>query len=286
LVITAFGFGFRHGIDWDHIAALTDITGSQEEGRTSMVLATMYALGHGLVVFALGVAAIVAAERLPTSVDGVMERVVGATLVLLGLYVIVSLIRHGRQFRMRSRWMLVFSGVRRAARWVRGHRQAPTSVVVIDHEHAHDPAEPHPDAHLVEAMAGARQASPVEHRHGHRHIASVPDDPFTNYGKPTAFGVGMIHGVGAETPTQVLLFLAAAGAGGTTSGLILLCCFLVGLLTSNSLIAAAGTFGFLSASRNWPLYVGVSIVTAVFSLMIGTIFLTGHATVLPAFFGG
>src|SRR6266404_6622003 len=94
LVVTAFGFGFRHGIDWDHIAALTDITGSQDEGRRSMVLATMYALGHALMVFALGVAAIVAAERLPSSVNGVMERVVGATLLMLGVYVIVALIRH------------------------------------------------------------------------------------------------------------------------------------------------------------------------------------------------
>ena len=80
--------------------------------------------------------------------------------------------------------------------------------------------------------------------------------------------------------------LAAAGAGGAAEGLVLLCCFLVGLLTSNSLIAAAGTFGFLGASRNWPLYVGVSLVTAVFSLVIGAMFLTGNTTFLPAFFGG
>jgi hypothetical protein len=57
-------------------------------------------------------------------------------------------------------------------------------------------------------------------------------------------------------------------------------------LASNSLIAAAGTFGFLGAAKNWPLYVGVSVVTAVFSLVIGVVFLTGNATVLPAFFGG
>ena len=283
LMATAFGFGFRHGIDWDHIAALTDITGSQDEGRRSMVLATMYALGHALVVFALGVAAIVAAERLPASINGAVERVVGATLLVLGVYVIVSLIRHGRDFRMRSRWMLVFSGVRRGIRWVRRSRQP--DVVVITHEHVHDPAELHPDVHeRVGALAGG--GLPAEHRHGHRHIGALPDDPFMNYGKPTAFGVGMVHGVGAETPTQVLLFLAAAGAGGTTEGLVLLVCFLVGLLTSNSLIAAAGTFGFLGASRNWPVYVAISLVTAVFSLVIGAVFLTGNATFLPAFFGG
>src|SRR4051812_29904085 len=150
LVLTAFGFGFRHGIDWDHIAALTDITGSQDEGRRSMVLATMYALGHALVVLVLGVAAIVAAERLPSSIDGGMGRGVGATLLMPGVSVLVPLLRQGRDFRMQSRWMLVFSGVRGGIRWVRRPRRADdnrAAVVVIDHEHAHAPAEPHPDTH-------------------------------------------------------------------------------------------------------------------------------------------
>jgi len=83
----------------------------------------------------------------------------------------------------------------------------------------------------------------------------MPDDPFLHYGKATAFGVGMIHGVGAETPTQVLIFLAAAGAGGTGVGLALLVCFLISLLSSNTLIAVGGTLGFLGASRNFKLYV-------------------------------
>src|SRR6266508_3248268 len=48
-----------------------------------------------------------------------LTRIVGVTLLLLGVYVFASLIRHGRDFRLRSRWMLVFAGARRAARWVR-----------------------------------------------------------------------------------------------------------------------------------------------------------------------
>ena len=28
MVLSAFTFGFRHGLDWDHIAAITDITSS------------------------------------------------------------------------------------------------------------------------------------------------------------------------------------------------------------------------------------------------------------------
>ena len=96
----------------------------------------------------------------------------------------------------------------------------------------------------------------------------------------------MLHGVGAETPTQVLIFLAAAGAGGKGVGLLLLGCFLVGLLSSNTLVALAGTFGFLGAADNFGLYIAVSVVTAVFSLAIGTLFVFGHGSALPAFFSG
>jgi high-affinity nickel-transport protein len=280
LLATAFGFGFRHGIDWDHIAAITDITGSQDETRRSMFFATLYALGHGLVVFCLGVAAIVAGERLPASIDAVMGRVVGATLVALGVYVFWSLIRHGRDFRMRSRWMLVFSGVRRA--WRR--------FVAVDHDHPHGPEHHHADATAAAAAGGETPvaATPVLTKHGHRHlhVGTLPDDPFANYGRGTAFTVGMLHGVGAETPTQILLFVAAAGVGGRTAGVLMLVAFLVGLLSSNTLIALASTFGFLGAARNWAVYLSVALLTGTFSLVIGTMFLLGRDTMLPAILGG
>lgn len=289
LLATAYGFGFRHGIDWDHIAALTDITGSQETTRRSMFFATLYALGHGLVVLLLGIVAVVLSERLPGSVDRVMERFVGATLILLGLYVISSLLRHGREFRMRSRWMLLFAGVRRAARWARARRQGAEPFVVT-HEHVH-PAD---EAHVLEGAAslvGHGGAPGVErpagsHRHPHWHLGTMPDDPFMAYGRATSFGVGMVHGIGAETPTQILIFLAAARAGGKGAGLVLLGAFLVGLLSSNTVVALTSTFGFRSATRNFPLYAAVSVVTAVFSLAIGAIFLLGKATFLPVMFGG
>jgi high-affinity nickel-transport protein len=286
LMLTAYGFGFRHGIDWDHIAALTDITSSQDEANRSMLFATLYALGHALVVFALGFAAIVLAERLPSSLDAVMARFVGATLILLGVYVFVSLVRHGRDFRMRSRWMLLFSGVRRAFLWARGRR-----LEVIEHDHQHPVDEVHADdvQPALTVSAGSSRDSRKAmhgHRHPHRHTGSVPDDPFLNYGRATAFGIGMIHGIGAETPTQVLIFLAAAGAGGKGVGLLVLACFLVGLLSSNSLIAVAGSFGFLRASKSFLVYAAVSMLTATFSLVVGAVFLLGRSTVLPAMFGG
>ncbi|MEY2402921.1 MAG: hypothetical protein QOD38_472 [Acidimicrobiaceae bacterium] len=278
LLATAYGFGFRHGIDWDHLAALADITSSQATPRRSMALATFYALGHGLVVLALGLVAILLSAELPDSVDRAMEHVVGATLLLLGVYVLFALARHGRQFRMRSRWMLVISGLRRLR-----HRRVETVVIEHDHEHAEDAAHGHTHAH-AHVLAGG--PSHDVHRHVHRHVAPVPDDPFTTYGRPTAFFIGMLHGVGAETPTQVVIFLTAAGVGGTGAGMALLLVFLAGLLSANTVVALAGTFGFLGSTKNWPVYVCVSILTAVSSLVIGSLFLFGHGDFLPAIFTG
>src|SRR6476659_8611737 len=102
LLVTAYGLGFRHGIDWDHIAAITDIAGTQDQPRRSMGLATLYATGHAAVVFALGVLAIALGDLVPDAFDRAMERVVGVTLIALGIWVFVALARQGRHFRMRS----------------------------------------------------------------------------------------------------------------------------------------------------------------------------------------
>jgi hypothetical protein len=96
----------------------------------------------------------------------------------------------------------------------------------------------------------------------------------------------MIHGVGAETPTQVLIFATAAGVGGRLGGVFVLLAFIVGLLTSNSLITIGSAMGFLRASRNFAVYAAVAVLTAVFSLVIGVLFVLGQETFLPALFGG
>ena len=288
LLFSAFGFGFRHGIDWDHIAAITDITSSQDSPRKGMYFGTLYALGHATAVFTIGVIAIGAGEFLPDSFDKTMGRVVGATLIALGIFVFYSLIKHGRDFRMRSRWMLVFSGVQRGYLWAREHmrRHEPAE---LEHVHEHASVEPfmHHDAE-EEAANGARvkpvAAKTRTHAHGHKH--RMPDDPFLNYGRATAIGIGMLHGIGAETPTQVVIFLAAAGAGGVGAGVAVLAAFLVGLVASNSLITLSSAYGFLRASKRFAIYATVAILTGVVSLVIGTLFLIGADSFLPALFGG
>jgi high-affinity nickel-transport protein len=284
LLVASFWFGFRHGIDWDHIAAITDITSSQDERRRSIVFGTLYVVGHAVVVFALGVIAILIGHELPESVDAAMGRVVGVTLIVLGVYVFWSLIRHGREFRMRSRWMLVFAGIR-SAWWKVTARRRP---VAEGHDHEREPVHVH--AGGVEVDADDRVGEWHHGHHGrpghHHHKHPEPDDPFLNYQKGTSFFVGMIHGVGAETPTQILIFTAAAGAGGKGAGIAVLAAFLVGLMTSNSIITLGSAFGFLRASRNFAVYATVAVITGFFSLLIGILFVLGQDSLLPALFAG
>lgn len=289
VILSAFFFGFRHGIDWDHIAAITDIAGSQDDRRSAMFFGTLYALGHALVVFLIGTAAILLGERLPPSVDNVMERIVGVTLIVLGVFVFVSLAKHGREFRLRSRWMLIFSGVRHVYRRVSGSREDAHDREPV-HVHGAEGGEAGSGSIMVDVGDDIPISDWHHGHHGrpghHHHKHPEPDEAFMNYGRRTAFVVGMIHGVGAETPTQIVIFLTAAGAGGKAVGEAVLAAFIIGLLASNSLITFGSAIGFIKASENWRIYVSIAVITGVFSLLIGTLFLFGNGAVLPAIFGG
>jgi high-affinity nickel-transport protein len=172
-----------------------------------------------------------------------MGPIVGATLLILGAWVFVSLYqyaRHGRPFRLRSRWMLVFDSIRYA--WRRFQARL----------------------------------------HGHEHV-----DPMemSSYGARTAFAVGMIHGVGAETGTQVLLIAAIGGAGAAGLGVPMMVAFIVGLLISNSIVVVVTSTGFIATRVRERLYVAIGVVAGAFSLIVGTIFLFGLEEHLPSLTG-
>jgi len=48
--------GLRHGFDYDHLAAISDITAVQHNWRSGLRLGMTYALGHAFTVAALGIA--------------------------------------------------------------------------------------------------------------------------------------------------------------------------------------------------------------------------------------
>jgi high-affinity nickel-transport protein len=296
LLTTALLLGLRHGLDWDHIAAITDITSTTSAGeageaghaehhragdaphshggadeiavhagpagssapgehaheplaatragllseqREAIWLGSLYALGHALVVALLGAAALLFGAILPDWIDPIMGRVVGITLIVLGVWVFYSIYayaRHGVEFRLRSRWMLVFDSVRYGWRWLRARL------------------------------------------HGHEHVDPVES---STYGPKTAFGVGLIHGVGAETGTQVLLIAAVGGAASIGLGIPMMLAFIAGLLITNTIIVLVTATTFVASQLRQRIYVAVGFVAGAFSLVIGFLFLVQQEGVLP-----
>jgi cytochrome c biogenesis protein CcdA len=295
LLGAALALGLRHGIDWDHIAAIADITsttaagesgeaahaeahragdpghphgGSAElavhgtsepahghdhdhadgtghrarfvdEQRQAILLGSLYALGHALVVALLGAAALVFGAVLPDWIDPIMGRIVGVTLIILGVWVfysVYSYVRHGTEFRLRSRWMLAFASLRYGWRWFQARL------------------------------------------HGHEHVDPVEA---SSYGPRTAFGVGMIHGIGAETGTQVLIIAAVGGAASVGLGIPMMLAFIAGLLISNTAIVLISATGFVASQLRQRIYLVVGLIAGAFSLVIGVLFLFEAESILP-----
>jgi len=313
---TAFGaavvFGFRHGLDWDHLAALTDLTGSQRRRRRALWLATLYALGHAVMVLVLGILAILFAAQVPDALDESMGRLVGVSLIALGAWIAWTAWRTRGVPPLRSRWMLLIDGARGGLRWLR-----PSSAPeVIEHDHPHDhrarhvhshdglasypergPGQDHVELSAARRLAVGQDDMPtgraadhepvgaavptVVHSHRHRHVVAPVADPFVRYGTWSSFGVGVLHGIGAETPTQVLIFATAAEATDPASAVGVLVAFLVGLFAANTVVAVAATFGYDRLGRSRVVRGALAAVTAAFSIAVGTLSLLGRGDVLP-----
>jgi len=239
---SAIALGFRHGLDYDHIAAITDISSVQSRARDAMRFGLLYVLGHATTVAVLGSLAVAFRMALPAASDRWAERLVGVTLLLLGIYVLGTFFRpsahsHGPKTRI----TLLING----ALWVYWR--------------------------LSRLFGGTRVEAPQVFKDG--------------YGTTSTFIVGIIHGLGAETPTQILLFLMAANLGGTAVGLLGLLAFIVGLVAMNTLMCASAA-GLFSATFAKPGALrALTLLTSAYSIVVGTIFLLGSASKLPSLTG-
>jgi high-affinity nickel permease len=242
-LVSATMLGFRHGLDYDHIAAITDISSVQSKARDAMRFGLMYVLGHATTVAVLGATAIVFRIALPPASDRWAERLVGVTLLVLGLYVLGTFFREGSHShaRPRTRLTLLVNG----ALWIYWR--------------------------LSLVFGGTRVEAPQIFKDG--------------YGTTSTFLVGVIHGLGAETPTQILLFLMTANLGGVQVGLLALLMFIFGLVLMNTLMcaSAAGLFSATLAHPNALRF--LTLATSAYSIVVGAIFLMGSAAKLPSLTG-
>ncbi len=237
-LVSCAALGLRHGFDYDHLAAITDISSVQRGWREGMRLGLLYALGHAATVAALGIAVVTFRLALPVHLDAVGERVVGLTLLALTGYILWAFFRKPGHAHTVSRIALLARG----AQWL-GWRA----------RRLRKPALPQPE--------------PFQFR----------------YGQSSVFGIGVLHGLGAETPSQLVLFLLAANLGGTSRGVAGLLCFIGGLLVMNTVMTASASGLFAGAAQRPRVQGAVTLLTAAYSFAVGILFVFGASDKLPPF---
>lgn len=232
--------GLRHGFDYDHLAAISDITAVQRNWMSGLRLGMTYALGHAFTVAALGIAVLQMHVGLPESLDHWTERLIGLTLIVLGIGVVAGILRkdsHGHHnSRIESRLAIAINGLLWAAWRVR--RSFNSSL---------------PQPQRFQWI----------------------------YTGKSVFLIGLLHGIGAETPSQLALFFLAKSLGGTTNGMMGLLAFCIGLVAMNALMTASIGGAFKTGAFHPRFYRAIAWMGAAYSFIIGVIFLFGISGRLP-----
>ncbi|HYK94840.1 MAG TPA: hypothetical protein VE011_03090 [Candidatus Dormibacteraeota bacterium] len=308
LIATALVLGFRHGSDWDHLAAITDVT-------STTATADAAELGHEAVHehsaeheiehrHDHGGTAELAAHEQPAASDPAPHSHPDAeprvqfvpeqrrALLLGSMYAL----GHAAVVAALGTLALLFGAV--LPGWVdqvMGPVVGATLlflgiwVFVSLYQYARHGVEFRLRSRWMLVFDSVRYAwRRFQARlHGHEHVDPIE---MSSYGIRTAFGVGMIHGIGAETGTQVLLIAAIGGASSRGLGFPMMAAFIVGLLLANSIVVLITSTGFIASRFRQRLYVAIGVVAGTFSLVVGSIFLLGLQDKLPSIqawlFGG
>jgi ABC-type nickel/cobalt efflux system permease component RcnA len=239
--VVAVLLGLRHATDPDHLAAVyTLVLGDAEAGaRRAGLLGLAWGVGHAATLAAFGLPVVLFRRYLPSAAQAAAETLVG--ILIAGLAV-----------RLLRRW-------RRAELHSHPHRHG---ALEHTHPHTHD----HPQSGRADARTTARAA------HGHAHRDTLGRSP------ATAFGIGLVHGVGGSAAVGVLLIGALPSRASSAAALLLFAA-----ATAVSMAAVSWSAGRLLAERPVvPRLSAVPPLLGVASLLFGVWYAVGGLRSLAA----
>ena len=240
LAPVAYGFGLRHAVDPDHIAAIDNTTRKlMQDGKRPVAVGFFFSLGHSTVVFLLSVLVAVSAAFVKTNLP-TMRNVGGivGTSISGGFLLVIAVIN-----------LVVFLEIYRTWRQVRRGSTLDNTTL---------------EQYLSQRGLLARLFRPllkmVTHS-GHMYL------------------IGLLFGLGFDTASEVgiLGMSATAGAGGMPVWLILLLPLLfvagMSLLDTTDGVAMLGAYGWAYVRPVRKLYsnMNITLISVVIALFIGGI---------------
>jgi len=94
LLILAFGLGLVHALDADHIAAVSVLSSETSNIDKSIGFAFQWATGHGLILLLMTMTFVLLGETIPQMLSSIAEQLVGAVLIMLGLFMFYKIQRY------------------------------------------------------------------------------------------------------------------------------------------------------------------------------------------------
>lgn len=253
LCFTAITLGLRHGLDFDHLMAIADLVCSTRTSSLvsdSSLLQSEKIASYRLAVFyCLGHAAVVSVFGLAAlSFRSMLPVWVDDVMERIVGLTLIGL----------GAWMLASS-----FRGNHGQQTMPRSR----------------GSYVLTAISAilSKAGAGISSKHIHK---SANDSAILSDWK-CALSIGAIHGIGAETGTQVILLSALPGSVCFSSGLLMLACFILGMLISTIGLAFLFSEGCYFVVMKRRSQIIVSIAVSLISIITGCLFLFGRSDLLP-----
>ncbi len=238
LGLTAYGFGLRHAVDPDHIAAIDNTTRKlMQDGKRPVAVGLFFSLGHSTVVLLLSFLVAVSAAFLKTNLPALQSvgAVIGTSVSRLFLLVVAAI---------NIVVLLEIVGT-----WKRAVSDGAYDDRTLDE-------------YLANRGLLARMLRP---------LLRVVDDSWTMY------PIGFLFGLGFDTASEVghLGITAVTGASGMPIGFILLLPLLfvagMSLIDTTDGVAMLGAYGwaFLRPIRKLYYNLTITSISVVVALFIG-----------------
>jgi hypothetical protein len=99
LTLLGFFLGMRHATDPDHVIAVSTIVTRQPTIRASLVIGSLWGVGHTLTIVAVGGALVLFSIEIPPRLGLTMEMGVALMLIVLGMWNLTGIFEHIRGLR-------------------------------------------------------------------------------------------------------------------------------------------------------------------------------------------
>src|SRR5665647_2183114 len=131
ILLTGLGLGLGHSLDPDHVVAVSALVCNNKSLRKSITSATVWGIGHSVVLLVIGLLVLTLSVVIPQSVLKLFDCAAGVLLIILGVMVVRPLI---------------------------AEKISPHQGTAYGHNHSHT----HPHSHT--------QEHDNEHEHSHSHL--------------------------------------------------------------------------------------------------------------------